>query len=132
MFTFQKELADRIISQPNNKSYSRLSVIVQSVCEIKKMQNLPSKVFYPIPKVSSTVLTFVRKKKIILNNFKSLEELTKLAFTKRRKSIKNSLKNVGNISYFLKELDIEDRLRPEQISVDQFCKLANLIYNFKE
>ena len=132
MFTFQKELADRITSQPNNKNYSRLSVIVQSVCEVKKKQTLPANIFYPIPKVSSTVLTFVRKKKIILNNFKSLEELTKLAFNKRRKSIKNSLKNVSNISYFLKELDIEDKLRPEQISVDQFCKLANLIYDFKK
>ena len=33
---------------------------------------------------------------------------------------------------FLKELNIEDKLRPEQISVDEFCKLANLIYNFKK
>ncbi len=132
MFTFQKEVADRIISGPNSKNYSRLSVIVQSVCDIKKKQKLPAKIFYPVPKVSSTVLTFVRKKKIMINNFKSLEELTKLAFNKRRKSIKNSLKNVNNISYFLRELNIEDQARPEQLSVDQFCKLANLIYNFKK
>ena len=132
MFTFQKEVADRITSQPNSKNYSRLSVIVQSVCDIKKRQNLPAKIFYPTPKVSSTVLTFVRKKKIIINNFKSLEELTKLAFNKRRKSIKNSLKNINNISHFLNKLNIEDTLRPEQISVDEFCKLANLIYNFKK
>ena len=132
MFTFQKEVADRIISRPNSKNYSRLSVMVQSVCDIKKRQNLPAKVFYPIPKVSSTVLTFVRKKKIIIKNIKSLEELTKLAFNKRRKSIKNSLKNVNNITDLLKELNIEDKLRPEQISVDQFCKLANLIYNFRK
>ena len=132
MFTFQKEVADRITSQPNSKNYSRLSVIVQSVCDIKKRQNLSAKVFYPIPKVSSTVLTFVRKKKIIIKNIKSLEELTKQAFNKRRKSIKNSLKNVSNISDFLKELNIEDKVRPEEISVDQFCKLANLIYNFRK
>ena len=132
MFTFQKEVADRITAQPNSKNYSRLSVIVQSVCDIKKRQNLPAKIFYPIPKVNSTVLTFVRKKEIILNNFKSLKELTKLAFNKRRKSIKNSLKNVSNISVFLEELNIKDKLRPEQISVDQFCKLANLIYNVRK
>ena len=47
--------------------------------------------------VSSTVLTFVRKKKILINNFKSLEEITKLAFNKRRNSIKNSLKNILRI-----------------------------------
>ena len=106
--------------------------MVQSVCDIRKKQNLPAQIFYPIPKVSSTVLTFVRKKKIMINNFKSLEELTKLAFNKRRKSIKNSLKNVSNISNFLKELNIEEKLRPEQITVNQFCQLANLIYNFKK
>ena len=132
MFTFQKEVADRIISQPNSKNYSRLSVIVQSVCDIRKKQNLPAKIFYPIPKVSSTVLTFVKKKKIIVNNLRSLEELTRLAFNKRRKSIKNSLKRISNISHYLKVLNIVDTLRPEQISVDQFCKLANLIYNFKK
>ena len=68
----------------------------------------------------------------MINNFKSLEELTKIAFNKRRKSIKNSLKSISNISHFLKELNIEDRLRPEQISVDEFCKLANLINSFKK
>ena len=68
----------------------------------------------------------------MINNFKSLEELTKLAFNKRRKSIKNSLKNVSNISHFLKELNIKEKLRPEQISVDEFCKLANLINSFKK
>ena len=132
MFTFQKEVAERITSKPNCKNYSRLSVIVQSVCVIKKKQSLPAKIFYPIPKVNSTVLVFQRKKNIIINNYKSLEDLTRLAFNKRRKSIKNSLKNVTNISHFLKKLNIEDKLRPEQISVDQFCKLANLIYEFKK
>ena len=132
MFTFQKEVADRIISEPNSKNYSRISVMVQSTCDIKKKQSLPAEIFYPIPKISSTVLTFVRKKKILINNFQSLEKITKLAFNKRRKSIKNSLKNVTNISYFLKKLDIKDNLRPEQISVEQFCRLANLIYKIKE
>ena len=44
----------------------------------------------------------------------------------------SSLKNISNISHFLKELNIEDKLRPEQISVDKFCELANLIYSFKK
>ncbi len=132
MFTFQKEVADRIISNPNSKNYSRLSVITQSVCDIKKKQNLPAEIFYPIPKVSSSVLIFSRKKKNVINNFESLKSLTKMAFNKRRKSIRNSLKSITNISDFLQELRIEDSLRPEQISVEQFCNLANLIYNSKK
>ncbi len=132
MFTFQKEVADRITSEPNSKSYSRLSVIVQSVCDIKKKQKLPAEIFYPKPKINSTVLIFEKKQKIIINNFKSLQEVTKLAFNKRRKSIKNSLKSIVNISHFLNELNIEDKVRPEQISVKKFCELANLIYKFKK
>ena len=132
MFTFQKEVADRIISGPNSKHYSRLSVIVQSVCDIKKKQNLSAEIFYPKPKINSTVLIFEKKKKVIINNFKTLQMLTKLAFNKRRKSIKNSLKSIYNISHFLHQLNIEDKLRPEDISVKQFCELANLIYEFKK
>lgn len=131
MFTFQKEVADRIIANPNSKNYSRLSVIAQSVCNIKKRQNLPAEVFFPVPNVSSTVLIFSRKKKIILDNFQSFQKLIKIAFNKRRKSIKNSLKGVNNISHFLEVLNIESKMRPEQISVDQFCQLANLIYKSK-
>ena len=132
MFTFQKEVAERIISKPNSKNYSRLSVITQSVCDIKKKQNLPAEIFYPIPKISSTILIFTRKNKFVINDFDSLKFLTKKAFNKRRKSIKNSLKDIENISSFLKELDIKDTLRPEQISVEEFCKLANLIYKAKK
>ncbi len=132
MFTFQKEVADRIISGPNSKHYSRLSVIVQSVCDIKKKQNLSAEIFYPKPKINSTVLIFEKKKKVIIKNFKTLKMLTKLAFNKRRKSIKNSLKSIYNISHFLHQLNIEDKLRPEDISVKQFCELANLIYEFKK
>ena len=73
-----------------------------------------------------------KEKKYTVNNFESLKFLTKMAFNKRRKSIKNSLKDVKNISIFLKELGIKDNLRPEQISVEQFCKLANLIYKSKK
>ena len=132
MFTFQKEVADRIISKPNSKNYSRLSVITQAVCNIKKKQNIPAEVFYPIPKINSSVLIFSRKKKHTINNFESLKFLTKIAFNKRRKSIRNSLKNIKHISNFLQELEIKDNLRPEQISVEQFCKLANLIYESKK
>ena len=55
-----------------------------------------------------------------------------MAFNKRRKSIKNSLKDIRNISSFLQELEIKDNLRPEQIPVEKFCKLANLIYESKK
>lgn len=132
MFTFQKEVADRIVARPNSKNYSRLSVVTQAVCNIKKIQNIPPEVFYPIPKVHSSVLIFTRKKNTLIEDYETLLKLTKTAFNKRRKIIKNSLKNLDNISKYLLELKIDENIRPEQISVDNYCKLANLIFRTKK
>ena len=77
IFTFQKEVADRITSKPNSKSYSRLSVMAQSTCDIKKKQNLPAEVFYPTPKINSTVLIFVKKKNICLKQIQLIKKFSK-------------------------------------------------------
>ena len=127
VLTFQTELAERIIALPNQKDYSRLSVIVQSVCNVIKQHNLSAKVFFPEPNVESSVLKFIPKKKILIQDFEALKFLTKLAFNKRRKKIKNSLKNIENISYYLSVLKIDENCRPENISVEKYCKLSNLI-----
>ena len=65
VLTFQTELAERIIALPNQKNYSRLSVIAQSVCNVIKQHSLSAKVFFPEPNVESSVLKFIPKKKNI-------------------------------------------------------------------
>ena len=127
IFTFQKEVADRIISNPNSKKYCRLSVITQAICNVEKKLSIPAKVFYPTPKVNSEVLVFSKREDSILEDFDSLKMLTKMAFNKRRKKIKNSLKNLNNIDEYLKKLNINENIRAEQISVNKYCALANLI-----
>ena len=76
------------------------------MCDIKKKQDLSSK-FYPIPKVNNTVLVFRKKKKITIKNFQTLKNLTHKAFNKRRKSIKNSLKDFTNITELLNKSNME-------------------------
>ena len=133
VFTFQKEVGNRIIAKPGSKEYSRLSVIVQSVCNISIVQKLPASVFFPKPNVDSSVLKFTPKKNITINNFEALKEITKKSFNKRRKMIKNSLKDIKNISYYLNNIGIEENTRPEDISVQSYCRLTNLILkNTKE
>ena len=127
VFTFQKEVGDRIIARPGSKNYSRLSIIVQSVCHVTVLQKLPASVFYPKPSVDSVILKFTARKKININNFERLKMITKEAFSKRRKKIKNSLKNIESISNLLLEINIDENIRPEDISVDLYCKLTNLI-----
>ena len=60
---FQKELAERLIANPHTKKYSKLSVITQYCCNIKKIFNLNSNIFYPKPDVDSCLLNFKPKKK---------------------------------------------------------------------
>ena len=127
VFTFQRELADRIISKPYSKNYSRLSVVAQSVCQISKKQKLPATVFFPEPAVDSCVLKIESKSNIIVKDLEVLKSVTKKAFNQRRKQIRNSLKKIENISFYLNELGLDDSTRAEDISVDLYCKLANLI-----
>ena len=121
---FQKEVADRIIARHNQKSYSRISVLSQARCEIKVLLNAPSNIFFPKPKVDGTVLEFIPITKYLDINISNLQKLLRKSFEHRRKKIKTSLKDYD---YLLKRLGIDDGLRAENLSVDDYCKLASAI-----
>ena len=121
---FQKEVADRIIARHNRKSYSRISVISQARCEIKVLLNAPSNIFFPKPKVDGTVLEFSPITKYTHIDISNLQKLLRKSFEHRRKKIKTSLKDYG---YLLKRFGIDDGLRAEILSVDDYCKLASAI-----
>ena len=126
-FTFQKEVAERILALPGTKNYSRLSVLTQYACKIKKICTLPAKVFYPIPKVDSLAIKFMPNKNTNINTFSYLQSITKLAFGKRRKMLRNSLSNLVNISDALKNCEIKDTARAEDLSIEQFVRLSDKI-----
>jgi 16S rRNA (adenine1518-N6/adenine1519-N6)-dimethyltransferase len=121
---FQKEVANRIIASHNQKSYSRISVISQARCDIKVLLNAPSNIFFPKPQVDGTVLEFSPIEKYIDIDILNLQKLLRKSFEHRRKKIKTSLKDYD---YLLKRFDIDDGLRAENLSVDDYCKLASAI-----
>ena len=121
---FQKEVANRIIARHNQKSYSRISVISQARCEIKVLLNAPSNIFTPKPKVDGTVLEFRPITKYLDVDIFNLQKLLRKSFEHRRKKIKTSLKEYD---YLLKKFDIDDGLRAENLSVDDYCRLASAI-----
>ena len=121
---FQKEVANRIIARHNQKSYSRISVISQARCEIKVLLNAPSNIFIPKPKVDGTVLEFRPITKYLDVDIFNLQKLLRKSFEHRRKKIKTSLKEYD---YLLKKFDIDDGLRAENLSVDDYCRLASAI-----
>lgn len=119
----QKEVAERIVSPPGNKTYGILSVLLQCYFSIEKLFEVPPSVFYPPPKVQSTVVRLQRNsRKQAECNEKLLFRIVKACFNQRRKIIRNSLKSI-----FI-NLPSENEFytsRPEQLSVEQFIQLTN-------
>ncbi len=127
---FQKEVADRIIAKPGSKNYGRLSILTNWLTKSTKLFDIPNKAFIPRPKVTSTLIQLKPLAKPIYDvSFESLEKLTQLAFSQRRKMIKTSLKNIDGRK-ILEDLDISPHLRPENLSIIEFCKIAKKTFEF--
>ena len=121
---FQKEVADRILASHNNKKYGRLSVLVQSRCDAKKLLDAPASIFSPKPKVDGMVIQLKPIDNYSEINFNNLEKLLEQSFSSRRKKIKNTLRKHKQS---LTKLDIDENLRPENLSVSNYCDLVKLI-----
>ena len=122
---FQKEVADRIIADHNTKKYGRLSVLVQSRCKVSKLLDAPAPIFYPRPKVDGSVILFEPIKDYEKISFSKLGKLLEKSFSSRRKTIKNNLREYSQI---LASLDIDANLRPENLSVSDYCNLTKYIH----
>ena len=125
---FQKEVAQRICSKAGNKVYGILSVLTQAFYKADYLFTVPPHVFSPPPKVESGVLRLTRKENYTLNcDEKLFFKTVKTAFQQRRKTIRNSLKTF-NLSHNLKANSIFGK-RPEQLTVQEFITLTQLIEN---
>ena len=123
---FQYEVAERICENEGSKKYGIISVITQAFYETKLLFEVPNNFFSPPPKVNSAVILLKRKKNLKIDcDEKLFFKIVKLSFQQRRKTLRNSLKQI-NLSDNLREHIIFDK-RPEQLSVDQFVDLTNLI-----
>lgn len=125
---FQKEVAQRICEKEGSKAYGILSVLTQAFYHAEYLFTVPPSVFNPPPKVDSGVLRLTRKENFDLPcDEKLFFRVVKTAFQQRRKTLRNSLKTF-NLSDNLKANVIFGK-RPEQLSVDSFIELTQLIEN---
>ncbi|NQZ14090.1 MAG: 16S rRNA (adenine(1518)-N(6)/adenine(1519)-N(6))-dimethyltransferase RsmA [Alphaproteobacteria bacterium] len=119
---FQKEVAQRITSPVGEKHYGRLGVLSQWLCDTSIAFDLPPSVFSPPPKVTSSVVSFYPKKNLSNKpSFKSVEKATEAGFGKRRKMIRQSMKEYQP---FFEEIGIKETLRAENLTVNDFVNLA--------
>lgn len=137
---FQKELANRIISSPGGRDYSRLSAVVQYASEIAWVSNIGPSSFFPRPDVDSTILNFKFSKPTDFNieQEKLLFQIIKSAFSKRRKSLKNSMVG-GDLDlkkeFIIRALDaagIDTKRRAETLTVEEFKTLASVVWSMYE
>ena len=120
----QKEVAMRICAEPGNSNYGRLSIITQWLACPKMLFDIPASAFHPKPKVTSTLLEIIpRARPLFPVEKKALEKITAHAFGQRRKMLRSSLKKIGG-DHLLRMTDIDPTLRPENLSIEDFCKLA--------
>lgn len=121
---FQKEVAERILASEGNKTYGRLSVLSQWLCDVKRLVELPPEAFTPPPKVHSTVLQFVPRQNRPAVEFSKLETVLAAAFQQRRKMIRSSLKAYAPK---LEQFGFDQTLRAEDIPVSDWLRLAAVV-----
>ena len=121
----QKEVAERIVSESSRKEYGRLSVSIQLLWEVTKLFDVSPTAFSPQPKVNSSFIRLKPKKKI---NFDRdlMNRLLTSAFSARRKTLKNALRNYLNESE-LRSIDIDPGSRPENLIPEDFIRCVNFL-----
>lgn len=122
----QKEVVDRIVAGPGNKIYGRLSVMLQYYCHVEKLFTVPPCSFSPQPKVDSAILRLITKERRPLNAEQEVMfgKVVKLAFSQRRKTLRNNLKPFKDTLCF-DSAKVDASARAETLTVDDFIRLTS-------
>lgn len=124
-FMLQLEVVKRICAQPGSKTYGRLSIMVQYQCDAVQLFTVPPEAFEPVPKVDSALIYLKPVTERIGGDLpiSALGTVVTQAFSQRRKTISNTLKNIMSLS-ILETLNIDLKQRPETISVQQYVAIT--------
>lgn len=117
---FQKEVAQRIAAKPGTKTYGRLSIIAQWLCDCKIMFDVPAAAFTPAPKVTSSIVRLVPRPRPD-GDFAAMEKITAAAFGQRRKMLRGSMKDYLPL---LEACGIDPTRRAEDVSVAEYAALV--------
>ncbi|MFQ5431087.1 MAG: 16S rRNA (adenine(1518)-N(6)/adenine(1519)-N(6))-dimethyltransferase RsmA [Nitrospinota bacterium] len=125
---FQKEVAKRIAANPGIKSYGSLSVLSRYHWKMEEIITVPASAFRPKPKVDSAVLGFIPHTKPPVDaEPEILFPLVRAAFTHKRRTLKNNLKNIyrsESIEEAFRAANVNEKARAETVSLEQFAAMA--------
>ena len=131
----QKEVADRLVTTPGKGDTGAITYAIHYYTNPKKILEVPNTSFIPAPKVNSSVikLEVLKIPKVQIKNEGKLFDIIKTAFMQKRKTLVNALTNsnkYGNkekIENVLTNLNIDLKIRPEKLTLEQFAKISELI-----
>lgn len=131
----QKEVADRLVSLPGEKLSGAITYSVYYYATAEKVLEVPNNSFIPEPEVTSEVIKLNLRKEVPIKveDEKLLFKIIKLAFMQRRKTLVNALsngnlfKNKEQIYTMLKELSIDEKIRGEALTLEQYAEITNWI-----
>jgi 16S rRNA (adenine1518-N6/adenine1519-N6)-dimethyltransferase len=123
-FMLQKEVVDRMVASPGNKDYGRLSVMLQWRYHMESVVDVPPEAFDPPPKVDSAVVRMVPLKEVPQVDPAVLEKMVAVAFSQRRKILRNTLGAWIAEQGITTDFDLQRRA--EEVPVDEFVALAAL------
>ena len=133
--TVQREVAERMAAGPADNHYGILSITMAAAGCVEMIRTLKPAVFWPPPKVDSEMLSFVRDEKKFkrINDVEIFIETINLFMQHRRKTLKGctkfahgKLEKVDDWENIFEKAKIDSQLRPEQLSPEDFIKIANL------
>lgn len=136
VFMVQSDFAQRLIAKENTENYSSLTLFANFMSDIKLEFNVSKDVFYPIPKVTSSVISIIPKKvdTDIIEVFKSV---SKTLFHNRRKTIRNNFiaspyLNIDKeyIDEILNKSNIDGNIRGETLHIDKVIELSNIVKEY--
>lgn len=128
----QKEVANRFLASENDKEYNALSVIWRYKCDVKKIMDVSRHVFWPTPRVDSTVLQFTFSHRYRVENEPLFYEFVKACFVQRRKTIYNNLQSYlqdkAVAMEYLQNANIQPNVRAQQCTLEDFIRLYEVNY----
>lgn len=126
LFMLQKEVAARLAAKAGTEHYGRLSVMAQYQCQVDLLFDVPADAFYPPPQVTSSIVRLIpyREYPCRANDYELFASIVKQAFGQRRKTLRNSLKEMINDNVWA-YIQIHSNLRPENLTVKNFVEISN-------
>ncbi|HEY8500907.1 MAG TPA: 16S rRNA (adenine(1518)-N(6)/adenine(1519)-N(6))-dimethyltransferase RsmA, partial [Clostridia bacterium] len=141
IFMIQKEVAVRMTAKPGSKDYGALSVAVQTAGDIKQLFNVSRQCFIPKPEVDSVIIKITPTGKYLdsIIDRRIFFQCVRAAFSKRRKTLLNALSSSHDlrleketIRKILTSLNLDDTVRGEELSVEQYIDFSNIVANLPE